>query len=153
MPKFPNDYFEWVSAFVGNIKRTLPQNSTESILMDLGVKLGAISAELALFTWSSTLHLDASYPQIKQLQECIDQINNALLVVGTSSMILYQDPSTQFVFEHGQSIRSLLTSFTDFELIDNSSLLREKKSQAEAALIEIEQQVNEILQKMTQHPT
>jgi hypothetical protein len=153
LPKFPNDYFEWVSAFIGNMKRTLPQNATESILMDLGVKLGAISTELALFTWSSTLHLDASYPQIKQLQECIDQINNALLLVASSSMILYQDPSTQFVFEHGQSIRSLLTSFTDFELIDNSSLLSEKRTEAESALNEIEEQVSELLKKMTHYRT
>lgn len=136
LPRFPNDFFDWISAFRKNLISSVDAESQERWIMDLGYYMASISGDIGLLQWSLKLHHEAPNApnQIKQIESLTQAAQRAKQIMKGLSMLLGSDEQLRILWQEWKSLEALLDQLLAYDLPNDPTTFEEAIAFSEALL-------------------
>lgn len=120
LPKFPNDYFLWCSAFVRHLKEIIEPNGPEAWMHSYGYNLG----DLCTSCWvlQTILQIqkrtDGAFDYTEQIENSVEDIAGIKFRFGAPAILLakHDDDAYRFMWEHWQVLDKLMQALLDCNL-------------------------------------
>ena len=146
LPRFPDDYFTWLSEFRANLRNTTTDQSNEQLIIDYAFYMASISTDLALLNWSKQLHLEAPLAtnQLEQIESSINDIKNTKLNWAAFAMLLGKNEQLRFFWEEWQSLDHLLEQYLAFDVISKPENTADAMRFSEALLPKFDEKASQI---------
>ncbi|MCP4441105.1 MAG: hypothetical protein GY810_19445 [Aureispira sp.] len=132
LPKYPNDYFLWCSAFVRHLKEIIEPDDPETWIHNYGYNLGDLSTSCWVLQTILTIRkkTNGAFDYAEQIANSIEDIAGIKFRFGAPAMLLtkHDDATYRFMWEHWQTLDGLLQDLIDCNLkeedfdIDNALL-------------------------------
>ncbi|MCH2046547.1 MAG: hypothetical protein MK212_20695 [Saprospiraceae bacterium] len=119
LPKYPDDYFSWISDFRKNLLSKIEDKTVERWILDYGYYLASISGDIGLLQWSLKLEIEApnTLSQTKQIKSLMLSAQKAKMLMGGLSLLLgSSDEKFRILWQEWKSLENLLDQLLAFEL-------------------------------------
>lgn len=136
LPRFPNDFFDWISTFRKNLISSVDEQSEERWIMDYGYYMGSISGDVSLLQWSLKLHYEAPNApnQVKQIESLIQAAQRAKQIMKGLSMLLGSNENLRILWQEWKSLEALLDQFLAYDLPNDPAKFEKAIAFSEALL-------------------
>jgi hypothetical protein len=136
LPKYPNDFFDWISAFRKNLLTKVEEQSLERWTIDYGYYMASISGDIGLLQWALRLKAEApnAPDQTKQIESLISSAQRSKQIMAGLSMLLGSNEPLRILWQEWKSLEALLDQLLAYDLPNDPEKFQEAISFSEALL-------------------